>query len=269
MYCPKCYKDVAKSDDYCAHCGAELKAPVTKKEGARRGRPGDVVWKDKSRQGSAHVVMHSHSAPDWRPLKNWFKSNEDLAYGQMVIIAARWMLVGAGLLLALWNPEALINPENPDAMGDLRVQVTLILCLAMVNFFLHAQVLMRKPVLAPVAYAASAGDIAVISLSVLVGGGFDANPFVFYFPAVLALSVAFRTQVTFTFAGAAIAAYGLISLGTMGADDSATLITQLLMIAAVAFCGNVYWRSERVRRRAAAETREELRAQVRQEVIAR
>jgi hypothetical protein len=183
----------------------------------------------------------------------------------MVIIAARWMLVGAGLLLALWNPEAL---TNPDAMGDLRIQVTLILGLAVANFFLHAQVLMRKPVLAPVAYAASAADIAVISLVVVVNGGFDADPFVFYFPAVLALSVAFRTKVAFTFAGAAIAIYGLISLGTTTSDDGAVLITRMLMIAAVAVCGNVYWRTERDRRLVGAKTREELRAQVRQEAVA-
>ena len=82
------------------------------------------------------------------------------------------------------------------------------------------------------------------------------------------MSVAFRTQVTFTFAGAAIAAYGLISLGTMGGDDGAILITRLLMIAAVAVCGNVYWRTERDRRRAATKTREGLRVQVRQEVVA-
>ena len=31
-------------------------------------------------------------------------SDRELAHGEGVIIAARWILVVAGLLLALWNP---------------------------------------------------------------------------------------------------------------------------------------------------------------------
>ena len=166
---------------------------------------------------------------------------EDLAHGMAVIITARWILVVAGLILALWNPAAL---------GELRVSVMLILGLAVGNFFLHAQVLIRGVVLTPVAYAASAADIAVISLILIVGGGFDTNPYVFFFPALLGLSVAFRTEVTFVYTAAALLAYGLISAATMsfGAIDGAAVVTQLLMLAGVAVCGNVYWRSERDRR---------------------
>ena len=189
--------------------------------------------------------------------KNRAESGDDLAHGQIVIITARWILVVAGLMLALWNPESL---------GKLQVSILLILGLAAANFFLHGQVLMRRPVSTQVAYAASAADIAVISLILIVGGGFNTNPYVFYFPALLALSVAFLTRVTVAFVGAAIAIYGLVSISTAGGSEAATAVTQMLMLAAVAVCGNVYWRSECSRRIAAAETQQVQMTQVKEEV---
>ena len=160
-------------------------------------------------------------------------------------------------MLAIWDP---------DAIGELRTQIVLVLGLAVANFYLHAQVLMRRPVSAPLVFAASAADIAVISAIIIAQGGFESNLFVFYFPAILALSVAFRTQVTFTFAGAAIATYATIAAATFIGDDPQVLITRLLMLAGVAVCGNVFWRIERDRRHAAVEPLEEPKPRIREEV---
>ena len=259
MYCPKCGLTNDKPSSFCTHCGEELSAGPAEEE-----IMGDPVPLEKSSE------RHSDEVSEWlgkagSGLLERFKSFEELAYGQVVIIAARWVLVVAGLLLTLWYPDAM---GDPAAMGELRISVMLILGLAVANFFLHAQVLMRKPVLASVAYAASAADIAVISLVVIASGGFSANAYVFYFPALLALSVAFRSEVTFAFAGSAIVTYGLISMATMVSEDGAVLATRLLMLAAVAVCGNVYWRTERDRRKAAVQTRDDLREQLQQEVAA-
>jgi hypothetical protein len=196
-------------------------------------------------------------APAGIDFGKWFKPSEDLQQGQVVIIAARWVLVAAGLLLAAWNPAEL---------GELRVQIVLILGLAVANFFLHTRVLMGRPIHATVVYAASAVDIAVVSLIIIAGDGFASGAFVFYFPALLALSVAFKTEATIVFTGAAIAVYGVIATASVitEGDDWATLIARLMMIAGVAVCGNVYWRIERDRRRAAEEAREELKLRVSQ-----
>ena len=190
-------------------------------------------------------------------LKNRSESTDDLAHGQVVIIAARWILVVAGLMLALWNPESL---------GELQVSIVLILGLAVANFALHTQVLMRRQVLTQVAYAASAADIAVISLVLIVGGGFNTIPYVFYFPALLALSVAFPTRLTAAYTVATVAIYGLVSVSTAGGSDAATVITQMLMLAGVAVCGNVYWRIERDRRKAVRNDTEEPKVRVRETV---
>lgn len=167
----------------------------------------------------------------------------DLAHGQVVIVTARWILVGAGLALALWNPEAI---------GQLRIQVLVLLLIAVGNFFLHAQLLRRKFAVDAVAYAASAADLVVITLLVASQDGFDSNLFVFYFPAVLALSVAFRRELTAVYTAATVGAYALISFASFGlnlrSEDVQTLALRMLMIAAVALCGGLYQKIETDRR---------------------
>ena len=163
----------------------------------------------------------------------------DLVNGQGVIIMARWILVTSGLLLALWNPMQ---------MDDLRVQIVLILGLAVGNFFLHAQMVSGKAINPAIVYAASAADMVVITGLIISQGGFDSTLFVFYFPAILAMSVTFHPSITAIFAGTAITAYALISLATLGTVDEVALITRLIMMTAVAVCGGLYWHIEQQRR---------------------
>ncbi len=179
---------------------------------------------------------------------------DDLRFGQGVIIAARWILVIAGLALALWSPAPL---------SELRLQIVLILGLAVANFWLTAQILTRRPVITGIVYALSAADVAVISLIVNAAGGFKSNNYVFYFPAVVAISLAFDIRATFLFTGAAIGAYALIALDTGGNHEPEVILIRMVMLVAAAVCGNVYRRVEQDnRRRAAEEARAALLAQV-------
>lgn len=168
-------------------------------------------------------------------------SSEDLAHGQVVIVTARWILVFAGLVLALWN--------STD-VAQLRVQILFILGLAFANFYLHAQILMRKPAIRSVIYAASAADLTVISVNVLAGGGFDSQTFAFYFPALLVLSVAFPAAMTALYTGATVSFYSLIGLAAAAFDDAdlQTVVIRDLMLVAVAVCGALYLRMETRRR---------------------
>ena len=246
MRCPNCNKGTGKSGSYCTHCGSVLPAPRPRREEEERG-PTEPVG------GNGGLKAFEEDGPSMiEKFKSRAEGAEDLAHGQVVVIAARWILVVAGLGLALISPEAF---TNPDAVGELRVQIMLIMGLAVANFFLHAQVLMKRPVNAAVAYGSSVVDIAVISLIIIAGNGYDSGAFVFYFPAVLAMSVAFRTEVAFSLAAGAIAVYGAIASPTLlNGEDGATFTTRLLMLAAIAVCGNVYWRVERDRRDQAAKT---------------
>lgn len=216
-------------------------------------------------------MSQTHSFPTGKPSDPWplkrkpgrpagrgtAAQTSELAYGQSVIVTARWILVIAGFCLVLWNP---------DEIGDLRLQIGVILLLAFMNFFLQAQILMKRPALEPVIYAASLLDFAVITLLVWAHGGFTANTFIFYLPAILAISVAFETALVLGYVGGAIAIYGLICMATGGftAGNMPVLIARILMLIAVAFCGNLYWHIERGRRQAAIEAHEALLAEVRQ-----
>jgi hypothetical protein len=171
------------------------------------------------------------------------ESSEDLAYGGIVIIVARWVLVAAGLGLALWNPTGLL---------ELQVAIVAILSLAVGNFALHMQTLTRGPLLPWVVRAASAADLGAISLLLYAGGSDPEVPYVFYLPALLAIAVTFRTEFTAGYTAAAIAAYASITLVIAPDTEPIALLTHLLMLAAVATCGNVYWRLERDRRRGPA-----------------
>ena len=255
MFCSICKEETPEESRFCTNCGAKMKQ-VRKQERAphqstRANTDGDAAGSEYYREPAG--------AP---ALINWFKggadSSQDLSSGQQVIIAARWVLVVTGLMLALVHPD-------PEAIGDLRVIIVVLLGLAGANFYLHTQLLTNRPALAGVVYGASVADLVAISLIVLAQGGSDSQVYVFYFPAMLAFSVAFGTQMTLIFAGGAIATYGLIAASTFSGENPEVIVVRLLMLAAVAFCGTMYWRIERDRRNAAEQLREALKSQVRQQ----
>src|SRR5215212_11525893 len=87
--------------------------------------------------------LEAEGAP---PQRSKARNSEVTADGQSVIVVARWVLVLSGLVLALWNP---------GAIGEIRLQVLALLLLAVGNFYLHAQLLMHRPAINAIAYAAS------------------------------------------------------------------------------------------------------------------
>jgi hypothetical protein len=174
-----------------------------------------------------------------------FHDSEVPADGQSVIVTARWVLVLSGLVLALWDP---------GEISQIRLHVLALLLLAVGNFYLHAQLLMRRPALSAIAYAASAADIAVITLLIVSQGGFASPLYIFYFPALLAFSVAFPTSRTVGFASVVVGVYTCVGIFTATTESHIqTIILRVFMLIAVAFCGNMYLRIEERRRRPIAD----------------
>ena len=170
--------------------------------------------------------------------------NDDIKSGLPVIIYARWVLVVAGFGLTIWNP--------PDA-AELRIAVLIILGLAVGNFFLSVEVNRERPIRTWIVYAASIVDIVAISGVLLLANAFPSSTYVFYMPALLALSVTFSTFTTAKYTVAALAAYLLLSIAPIndnnaGTVDGTNLIVHALVLVAVPFCGGVYWRLEKKRR---------------------
>jgi hypothetical protein len=176
-------------------------------------------------------------------------SDQDLAYGQPVIVAVRWLMIISGLVLAIWNVNNLT---------ELRVSLIVIFLLAITNFYLQAQLLMKKPVIKPVVYASSAVDLILISFLVASQGGFESSIYVYYLPAIAAFSVAFPRWLTGIYALFLVIVYWIICSLTPGSDQMIIFI-RMLMIIAVAFCGSLFLTIERSRRLEASEDAEELR----------
>ncbi len=180
---------------------------------------------------------------------------QDLAHGQVVVVIARWILVVAGLVLMLWLPAPI---------EQLRVQILFILLLAIANFYLHAQLLIKRPTVELVAYGASAADMTLITILILLNGGLKSDLYIFYFPALLAVSVAFSTRAAFAFGGVVLVYYAAlcfvsgIAARDLNEANLQIILTRLLMLAAVVFCGNLYWRIEQNRRQAAQEANQAL-----------
>jgi hypothetical protein len=118
------------------------------------------VEKPDSTVQDADSSQNDHAQPSgWmqKVTEDSVTSDQDLAYGQPVIVAVRWLMIISGLVLAIWNVG--------DNLQELRLSLIAIFLLALTNFYLQAQLLMKKPVIKPVVYASSAVDLILISLS--------------------------------------------------------------------------------------------------------
>jgi hypothetical protein len=171
-------------------------------------------------------------------------ANDDIKAGLPVIIYARWILVIAGFGLTLWNSNSFVEAQ---------ISVLIILALAVGNFFLQVEINRKRAIPSWIVYGASVVDIAAISGVLALTNVFPSSTYVFYMPALLALSVTFSTANTAKYTTGALIAYALLAIAPIndagGGDEAATnLLIHGLILVSVPFCGNVYWRLERSRR---------------------
>jgi hypothetical protein len=172
---------------------------------------------------------------------------QDLTFGQPVIVAVRWIMIVSALILAVWNVTS---------MQELRLQIIVILLLAVTNFYLQAQLLMKRSVSKQIVYSASAIDIFIITVLIMFQGGYWSSVYVFYLPAIAAFSVAFPRGLTAIYTTIVLLLYGLICVSNGDAYFD-VILSRLIMITAVAFCGSLYRQLE-YKRAKDAETWEQI-----------
>jgi len=175
---------------------------------------------------------------------------DDIKAGLPVVIYARWVLVVAGLAFTLWNADSFVQAQ---------ISVLIILVLAVGNFFLQVEVNRKGSIPKYIVYGASIVDIVAISGVLALSNVFPASTYVFYMPALLAISVTFSTANTAKFTIGAVVAYALLEIAPIndhGGDKAMTtaLLIHLIILVSVPFCGAVYWRLERARRVSEIET---------------
>ena len=171
-------------------------------------------------------------------------AQEDLFYGQVVVIVARWFLIFAGVVLSLWSASSV------DAV---MLPIGLMMVLMAMNFYLHGRYLMKQPVQAPLVYLSSAIDLVVITGIVLCwtqgrGTGLASPFFVFYYPALLAFALVFRPRISLGYAAVVVAVYLLVVLVGSGVGDlraQKTLFERIVTMVATAGLGAYFWRIQR------------------------
>ncbi len=167
---------------------------------------------------------------------------DDLERGHSVIIAARWLLVAAGLMFVLYRPQS---------TTDVTAGVLAVLGIAAVNFWLHTRPLTNQPIEPLWAYMASVADLTAISGLVLMQGGLTSKAYVFYYPAILVYSLVFPTGVSAALTASVLAF--VITRGIGDGLDERILTARMLTLAATAFIGWRYRRVEEQRRERRAE----------------
>ncbi len=174
---------------------------------------------------------------------------EDVFYGQEVINWARWFVIFAGLALVMIAAET---------TAELAIGITPVVGLMVVNFYLHGRRLIQKPANAMLIGISSVIDLALITAVVVIGpggshGGLGSQFYVTYFPVVAAFAFVMPRRVTLGFTALAVAAYsaacmvyrpGLIE----SAGDTESLLTRVVVMAAIGGLGTYFWRVQRNRR---------------------
>lgn len=171
---------------------------------------------------------------------------EDLFFGQTVLLWARWSVIVAGIALVLWTS---------NSIAYLTATVPFFLVLMAVNFFLHGRYVTGNPLNRTVVMVASAIDLILITgIVVLWPGqkGLDNQFFVLYLPVVFAFALVFTRRIEVAYTGLAMLAYALacILTGTISfklGHDTKTLVMRLIVIATMGFLGNYYFRIQRIR----------------------
>jgi hypothetical protein len=176
---------------------------------------------------------------------------EDLFFGQLVIVVARWTLIAgcAALVLATATDEwQLVSSILP------------VVALMAVNFYLHGRYLMERPANRVVTIAATILDLAVVTTVVLSWPGprgLESPFFVLYYPLVMAFAFVFPPALASGHIALALGAYAgacLVNDPSFLHDGRAIelLVQRLTTLAALGGLAAYYWRIQRARRRAVA-----------------
>ena len=177
------------------------------------------------------------------------EAQQDVFYGQIVFIWARWIVIVSTLFLIL---------RNARGVADIQIPMIPLVLLIAANFFLHGRFVMRRPANAILLTIATTIDFVFITVVILLGAGgmtgIDNPMFVLYYPVLLAYSLVFPRARTLIMASILIAAYLLICLflspGVSIADgDEKVMAVRVVMLLITALLGTMYWRIQRRRRR--------------------
>ena len=169
---------------------------------------------------------------------------EDIFFGQIAIIWARWFLITAGAVVVLWAGE-----------DQFMVGILMLVVLMSMNFFFHARYLMGKPVNQFLLLLGNLVDLGMITALVIFGNahqtGVNSNFFVLYYPLLFTWALVFSPRITIVFSAITLSLYTVACLffsGTPLVLDGGqihTLIANIITLGAMSGLGTYYYRRQR------------------------
>ena len=177
------------------------------------------------------------------------RSSEDYRNSQGVAVVVRWFVLASWLVLLNYRPD--------DVVDKLLTLNLLAIPLIAMNGYVSWRLRTGRTVSAIDVYALSLLDIALVTTALGLVGGFANTFFVFYYPVLVGISLAFqRRRVVFGLGAIAVGGYVFVSLFTgAGVDIEAgqdqVLAARVVTMIGVMFASNLITRIERAGRRAA------------------
>jgi len=182
----------------------------------------------------------------------------DIFFGQVVINWARWFIIVAGVVLVL---------TSADSTGKLAVGIVPVVAMMALNFYLHGRRLAEHPANAGLVATSSVIDLLVVTAIVALGPGsgvfgLDNQFYLAYYPVILAFAFVMPRASAIGFTAGAMVLYAVacVLAGLFVAETPnvltdfgvvESLVTRLIVMAAVGGLGTYFWRIQRSRRRAA------------------
>ena len=172
---------------------------------------------------------------------------EDIFFGQIAIIWARWFLIAAGAVITLWSGE-----------DQFMTGIIALVILMVMNFFFHARYMTGKPVNQFLLLFGNMVDLAVVTSLVIFWSpgqtGLDSHFFILYYPMLFAWALVFSPRITIAFSVITLATYTMTCLGfthfahghdMLTANQLQTLASRLITLGAMGGLGTYYYRRQR------------------------
>jgi len=182
---------------------------------------------------------------------------EDVFFGQLVIIYARWFVIVSMVILALWTSTTI---------NQLIGAVIIIVPLMAINFFVHGRYLMEKPVNRLLLTVLSGVDLVAVTLLIMFWpaekGAFN-QFYILYYPLILAYAFVSTPRASLLYTLAALLLYTAACFAVdpailMDSEWLERITLRLITLAAMGVLGAYYWRSQRSRMRQAVGPEPEL-----------
>lgn len=173
---------------------------------------------------------------------------EDIFYGQITIIGARWFLIVGMLLVTLWGAQD---------VKDVQLKILPIIALIALNFYVHGRYMMEQPAGRVLIWLSSLLDVLIISVVISLGMpraqfGLENPFFIFYYPVLLGFALVFAREVASIGILVTCTIYaGICVVAGLGGDGAYNLVIRLVTLATTGIVGTMYWRIQREGRRRA------------------